>query len=82
MFLDNVFLYHLPVFVVYILNLEKVIIKSVYNSKPSYILSNIMLNAVNFADDGGRPCDADFGVGFSDLLTLGVLLPVYASTHA
>ena len=32
-----------------------------------------MSNAVNFADDGNHPCDADFVKGFSDLFMKGVL---------
>ena len=41
-----------------------------------------MSNAVNFADDGNRPCDADFVKGFSDLIIKGVLLRVNKPTHA
>ena len=40
---------------------------TVYNLKSSSILSRIILNAVNFPDDGGRPSDACFGIRFSKL---------------
>lgn len=36
-----------------------------YNSKSSSILSHIMLNAVNFINDDGGPCDAYSKSGFS-----------------
>ena len=36
-----------------------------YNSKSSSILSHIMLNAVNFVDNDGGPCDAYSKSGFS-----------------
>ena len=38
---------------------------NVYNSKSSSILSHIMLNAVNFVDNDGGPCDAYSKSGFS-----------------
>lgn len=40
---------------------------TVYNSKSSSILSNIILNVVNFADGESRSRDSGFGTGFSVL---------------
>ena len=40
---------------------------TVYNSNSSSILSHIKLNAVKFADDGGRLREVYFGIGFSKL---------------